>query len=103
MMKPIKNQKPVLSNFLFWDTEIAKLDFNKYADFIIIRVLERGQDNDIAELLNYYGNNKVINTVKSSKSLIPRAIHLSKQLFKLQDDDFVCLRNSQPVNYYSMY
>ena len=102
-MELIIKQKPVLSNSLFWDTDIARLDFDKYSDFVIIRVLERGQDNDIAELLNYYGNNKVINTVKSSKSLIPRALHLSKKLFNLQDEDFLCLRNSQPVNYCSMY
>jgi len=39
------------------------LDFDKYADFVIIRVFERGNENDIHQITTYYGKLTIISTL----------------------------------------
>ena len=53
---------PNLSNIrkvLFWDTTFDKIDWNKNKRAIIKRVLERGNDKEINEIINFYGKAKV--------------------------------------------
>ncbi len=82
-MEGFKNSKPVLSQRSFWDTDLHKLDFDRYASFTIIRVLERGTDQDIDEIIRYYGADKVITAITSAKRLLPRAQLLGKPCFHL--------------------
>lgn len=54
--------KPVTSRFrpaLFWDTDFSKLDWNVQQAGIIRRVLERGNQSELTELLRVYGEEKV--------------------------------------------
>ena len=39
--------KPVFEKCIFWDVNIDKLDIDKKADFVIARVFERGDVEDI--------------------------------------------------------
>jgi len=39
---------------IFWDTNILKIDLHKNKRFIIQRILERGNGNEISELINLY-------------------------------------------------
>lgn len=102
-MEEIKNSKPDLSPQSFWDTDLLTLDFDRYSSFTIIRVLERGTDHDISEIIHYYGADKIISTIISAKRLLPRAQLLGKQLFHLSNDQFECLKDSQQARNYSMY
>jgi hypothetical protein len=103
MMKDLQNNKPDLSSQSFWDTDLHKLDFERYSSFAIIRVLERGTEHDIEEIIRYYGKDKIISTITAAKRLLPRAQLLGKQLFHLSNDQFECLRNIPPPQNYSMY
>ena len=102
-MSKIANSKPVLSRHIFWDTDLHALDFDKYADFAIIRVLERGTETDVKEIIRYYGKDKIITTVTAIDTLLPRAIALSKQIFHLSNDSFQCLKHSPRANHYSKF
>ena len=50
---------PDLPKGLFWDVDIAKIDWEKHYKFVIKRIYERG-DRDEQEVINqYYGEDKV--------------------------------------------
>lgn len=92
-----------LSKRAFWDTNLLMLDFDKYADFVIIRVFERGNENDIHQITTYYGKLTIISTLTNASSLLPRAISMSKLLFHISDEDFQCLKHSPRVMNCSMF
>ena len=61
---------PNLNNIrkvLFWDTTFNKIDWNKNKRAIIKRVLERGNDKEINEILKFYGKAEVSKIAKSIK------------------------------------
>ena len=45
---------PNVRRCLFWDTDFDNIDWGKYKAFIINRVLERGNDEEIAEIARFY-------------------------------------------------
>ena len=62
---------PNLQNFrkvLFWDTSFHKIDWNKNKKAIIMRVLERGNETEINELISFYGKAVISEEIKSIKS-----------------------------------
>lgn len=64
-------KKPNLNNIrkvLFWDTTFDKIDWDKNKRAIIKRVLERGNDKEINEIINFYGKSKVAIIAKSIKN-----------------------------------
>lgn len=61
---------PNLNNIrkvLFWDTSFDKIDWNKNKRAIIKRVLERGNDKEINEIIKFYGKKTVSTIAKSIK------------------------------------
>lgn len=45
---------PRIRKVVFWDTDIEKLDWQKHKEFIISRVLQRGNANEKLELERFY-------------------------------------------------
>lgn len=97
------HQKPKLSRFAFWDTDLSKIDFDRYNEFAIIRVMERGTEQDIDEIIRYYGRSVIISTLISANRLMPRAIAAAKKHFSLTDNDFSCCIHKLPVRNYSKF
>jgi hypothetical protein len=93
--------KPILSPNTFWDTKLDALDFDKYSKFTILRVFERGLDNEIQEIIRYYGKKEIIKTLTSSDQLMSRAFNLSKKLFHLSNSDYKCFERKQQAMPYS--
>ena len=61
-------KKPNLNNIrkvLFWDTTFDKIDWNKNKRAVIKRVLERGNDLEINEIIKFYGKATVSTVAKS--------------------------------------
>lgn len=62
------NLKPDLSKFrkvLFWDTNINMVDWQRQSKAVIRRVLERGNEEEKAEIIRFYGREKVDKTLNS--------------------------------------
>lgn len=56
------SEKPDLSllrKALFWDTEIDKIDWKRQYKAVIQRIFERGNDQEKAEILKFYGKEKI--------------------------------------------
>lgn len=95
--------KPVLSQRAFWDTDLRTLDFERYSDFVITRVFERGSEADKVALVPYYGEQRIIDTLTHAPSLMPIALESAKQLFHLSDQDFACYKSKPPARNFSRY
>lgn len=81
-----KSEKELtLSPQAFWDFDPSKLDFQNNVVYTILRVLERGTDNDVIELVGYYGDQTVKQVVNTSPELSPRARSTAQQLIKMNE------------------
>ena len=61
-MEQSTTYKPNLSQFsrvTFWDTDIANIDWNRHADFVIERVFGYGTTDEQDYLLNFYGATRI--------------------------------------------
>ncbi|MBK7031619.1 MAG: hypothetical protein IPH45_21580 [Bacteroidales bacterium] len=61
--------KPVFNKRIFWDVDFEKLDYDKKANFVIERVFERGDVDDIRQCRRYYGDEKVRDVLLNTKFL----------------------------------
>ena len=87
-MKPI----PLISEQTFWDIDPHSLDFEESAEWIMLRVFDRGSLKEVLRICNYYGHEKVKTTLTSQTSHLPdHSILLAKGLFNLSFHDFKCL------------
>ncbi len=70
-----KKNIPNISNIrkvLFWDINIDKIDWDKNKRAIIKRVLERGNETEIYEIISFYGRKIISSEIKSiKKSYLP--------------------------------
>ncbi len=67
----ITKPKPNLEKFrkvLFWDTSFDKLDWLKHKKAIIKRVLERGNESEIKEIISFYGKQTIKNEARTIKN-----------------------------------
>ena len=92
-----------LSRTAFWDIDLNKFDAEMYPDYTIVRVLERGTEEDISEIIQYFGTDRIINTLSNAKHLQPRAIALGEKLFGLTASQFACSKQPQQATNYSQY
>ncbi|MCQ2275335.1 MAG: plasmid maintenance system antidote protein [Bacteroidales bacterium] len=59
---------PDLSQFsssVFWDLDIEKIDWNQHKNFVIRRIFGYGNENEIKEIIRFYGENDVAKVIDS--------------------------------------
>ena len=69
----------IIRKILFWDTDMYKIDWEKYYKYVIRRIFERGNDEEKMEILRYYGPEK-INEVTGSPSISGNSIPVMQHL-----------------------
>jgi hypothetical protein len=96
MESPLK--KPVFNKRIFWDVNFEALDYDKKASFIIERVFERGDVEDIRKCRRYYGDEKVTDVLLNAKYLPERRLHLAAAVIDKPFTEFRCyiLRQLNP-------
>jgi hypothetical protein len=67
-MNSIKDAKRLFDPTLFWDVE--SVDIEQHADYIIARVLDFGDENDLKKLRKIYTDEKLIGVVKKRRGLL---------------------------------
>lgn len=73
-----ENYHPDLSKLrsvIFWDTDIRLIDWEKNKSAVIYRVFERGNEQEIEEIIRFYGKETVLNFLekRATKSKIVTA------------------------------
>ncbi len=81
---------PILSPYLFWDTDKTKLDFTKNADFVIKRVFDLGTIDDLSEVLAYYDHSQIVEALVSAVALKENVVYLASILLHIPLTDFKC-------------
>lgn len=72
-LKKQKTRQPDLSKFrkvLFWDTDLASLDWERQYKAIIKRVMQRGNEKERKELKKFYGIDKVEEVISANNSAL---------------------------------
>lgn len=54
-----------LRKILFWDTQIENIDWKRQQRAVIMRVFERGNEQEKNEISRFYGKDKIDETLKS--------------------------------------
>lgn len=93
--------KPVFNRRIFWDVDFDKLDYDKKANFVIERVFERGDVDDIRQCRRYYGDEKVRDVLLNTKYLPEHRIYLASAVIDKPVEEFRCyiLRQLNPGLY----
>lgn len=82
--------KPVFNKRIFWDIDIDKLDYDAKASFVVERVFERGDVEDIRQCRRYYGDEKLASALLNAKYLSLPAIYLAAAVIDKPLTDFKC-------------
>jgi hypothetical protein len=93
-----KKPKPVFNKRIFWDVNFEKLNYDLRASFVIERVFERGDVDDIRNCRRYYGDEKVTEALLKAKYLPEHRIHLASAIIDKPMIEFRCyiLRQLNP-------
>jgi len=99
-MDGIKNV-PVFEKRIFWDVNFLTLDYDAKASFVIERVFDRGDVEDIRKCRRYYGDKKVHDVLLNAKYLSERRLHLASAVIDEPVTAFRCytLRQLNPELY----
>lgn len=75
---------------LFWDIDMAKLDFEKNARQIIERALMYGDLKDWFEIKNYYGIERLKKEVLKIRCLDKKTLNFCSMYFEIPLEQFRC-------------
>ncbi|MFZ4613355.1 MAG: DUF6922 domain-containing protein [Bacteroidia bacterium] len=84
-----------LDRKLFWDVDYDKLDWEKYASWVIVRVFERGDVDDIRQVRRHYGDEKISDSLLNAKSIRLDRLYLAAAVIDQPLEKFKCYLNQQ--------
>ncbi|MEQ1625363.1 MAG: hypothetical protein ABL870_11765 [Sediminibacterium sp.] len=85
-------QKPVFDKRIFWDIAFENLDYDDKVSFIIERVFERGDVEDIRQCRRYYGDERIRTVLLNSKYLPLDRIYLASAVIEEPLNAFRCYK-----------
>lgn len=93
---------PNLNRVLFWDLDIDAMDFDKAYKSVIARIVERGDQEEIDEIVRFYGLEKVVTTIRDEIYFLPNyAIDRAIRFFpELKKEEMYCYLNRKDKPYH---
>ncbi len=94
-------EKPKLDKRIFWDVNFEQLDFNMKSKFVIERVFNRGDVEDIRQCRRYYGDEEIRMVLLNAKFIADHRLHLASAILNQPLSSFRCyiLKQSNPTLY----
>jgi hypothetical protein len=87
--------KPVFDKRIFWDVNFETLDIDAKADFVITRVFERGDIDDIRQCRRYYDEKKIEQVLLNAKFLPDHRMNLAAVVINHDLTELKCYINKQ--------
>jgi hypothetical protein len=87
MQKP---DKPFFNKRIFWDVDSEKMNYDVKASFIIERVFERGDVEDIRMCRRFYGDERISNVLLNAKFLPEKRMYLASAVINKPVNLFLC-------------
>lgn len=83
------------SNYLFWDVDGSKIDFEKSKAYVIERVLSHGLLSDWNVLKAFYGKDEIRDAAMNLRYLDKRSLHFCASYFNVPIEQFRCYTYAQ--------
>lgn len=103
-MKKVNKNKRVLNihKRYFWDINVLKQDWDKGYLFVIGRIIERGGQEEVDELIRFYGRDKVMKALRDEISFLPNyGIDNAIGFFpELKKEEMFCYLNRKDKPYH---
>ena len=96
-------ERPNLRKQIFWDTDMSQLDYEKQANAIIVRVLERGNMDEWSEIKRYYGHEKIKEAAMKARTLSKKTLHFAASLYQIPLTEFRCYNSTLFPELHWMY
>lgn len=90
-----ENKKPILDPKLFWDVNFQSIDYIKNANWVIVRVFERGDVQDIRNCRRFYRDEKIRQALTKAKYLRKETVYLACAVLENELDDYLCYKLAQ--------
>ncbi|MEI6489649.1 MAG: hypothetical protein WCP52_11845 [Bacteroidota bacterium] len=87
--------KPIFEKRIFWDVDFDNLDYDKHPNWVIERVFDRGDVEDIRQCRRYYGDEKVREALTSAKFLNKSTVYLACAILENNLTDYRCYITAQ--------
>ena len=87
--------KPLFNKSIFWDVNFEKLDYDAKANFVIARVFERGDVDDIRQCRRYYGDEKIENVLLNVEFLPEHRMNLAAVIINHEISELRCYKLRQ--------
>lgn len=93
---------PNLDRVFFWDFDMDAMDFEKAYKTIIARIVERGGQDEIDEIVRFYSLEKVVKAIRDEIYFLPNyAIDRALKFFpKLKKEEMYCYLNRKDKPYH---
>ena len=85
---------PKFLYFYFWDTDVKEVDVNRDKKIIAERILDKGNENATAWLLNNYSARFLKDVVRKTRNLSWRSVYFWQNYFNLNKKEILCLKPS---------
>jgi len=82
--------KSMFRSSLFWDAD--KIDARDHAAYIIARILDYGDMNDVKALRKIYSDKKIIEVIRTRRGLLSQTGKYWAVKFKISLDEVACLK-----------
>lgn len=79
-----------LSKEIFWDVDYSKIDYEKSADWVICRVLDRGSLKDWFQIKENYGIEKILLTAQNARYLSKKTVYFLSAIYNVPLTNFRC-------------
>ena len=74
----------------FWDVDQAKLNAADSKRLIIERIMNYGSMKEINGVIDHYGRNEVIKTIRKINYMDPKTLNFVSRLFDIPKSSFRC-------------
>lgn len=79
---------------LFWDTDPKNIDVKKNAQYIIERILNFGDENDIKWMFKNYKLSLIKHVLSSSRDISYKGVNFWAHILKVPKNKILCLKPS---------
>lgn len=79
---------------IFWDIDVEKLDTKKHSRYVIERILEYGNLDQVRFMFKTYSKEKIIKVVKTSRQFSKKTANFWAFYYNIPKDEVRCLSGS---------
>jgi len=83
-----------LNKNIFWDVNLKNNEIQKKVSFIIGRILEYGDENDIKWMLKNFKTSQIKKALSERKNISPKSGNYWASIFKFPKNKILCLKTS---------